>query len=69
MLLEGAREFNVDLTKSYMIGDRYSDIGAGVSAGCASILVGEGDAQGHFPSPALKVSSLLEAAQWIVRKT
>ncbi|MGZ3790391.1 MAG: D-glycero-alpha-D-manno-heptose-1,7-bisphosphate 7-phosphatase [Bacteriovorax sp.] len=61
MLLEAALEWGVDLKQSYMIGDRYSDISAGVSAGCKTILVGPGDAQGSYPDPDHKVSSLIEA--------
>ena len=43
MLLRAAEEFNIDLKKSYMVGDSESDIKAGLAAGCRSILVsGEG---------------------------
>lgn len=65
MLLEGARRHGVELSRSFMVGDRYSDVAAGVSAGCRTILVGEGEVQGEFPSPDTKVFSLLEAAKWI----
>ena len=34
MLLNAAQEFNIDLTKSLMIGDSASDIQAGLAAGC-----------------------------------
>jgi D,D-heptose 1,7-bisphosphate phosphatase len=34
MLLKAANDWNIDLSKSYMIGDRDSDIKAGESAGC-----------------------------------
>jgi D,D-heptose 1,7-bisphosphate phosphatase len=34
MLLKAARDWNIDLSKSYMIGDRDSDIKAGENAGC-----------------------------------
>jgi len=37
MLLKAAKEFNIDLEKSYMIGDRTSDIIAGSLAGCQTI--------------------------------
>ena len=38
MLLKAAEEFNIDLQKSFMIGDRVSDIIAGNTAGCFTIL-------------------------------
>lgn len=39
MLLKAADDYNIDLTKSYMIGDGENDIKAGLAAGCKSILV------------------------------
>jgi histidinol-phosphate phosphatase family protein len=46
MLLEGARDLGIDLTRSWMIGDRGGDLEAGHRAGARSILVrtGEGTA-------------------------
>jgi len=37
MLIKASKEFNIDLSKSYMIGDRISDIIAGYLAGCTTI--------------------------------
>lgn len=34
MLLEAAREWKIDLSRSFMIGDRWRDVGAGEAAGC-----------------------------------
>ena len=42
MLLRAAKEYNLDLSKSFMIGDRISDIIAGHKAGCTTILVETG---------------------------
>ncbi|MGK2945094.1 MAG: D-glycero-beta-D-manno-heptose 1,7-bisphosphate 7-phosphatase [Desulfuromonadales bacterium] len=39
MLLQAAREHDIDLQKSFMIGDKPADIEAGQRAGCQSILV------------------------------
>jgi D-glycero-D-manno-heptose 1,7-bisphosphate phosphatase len=39
MLLAGAAEFGVDLTRSYMIGDRRSDVEAGIAAGSRTIFI------------------------------
>lgn len=36
LLLEAAREFNIDLGQSFMVGDRWRDIAAGQLAGCKS---------------------------------
>jgi D-glycero-D-manno-heptose 1,7-bisphosphate phosphatase len=39
MLLAGAAEFNVDLQRSYMVGDRRSDVEAGIAAGSRTIFI------------------------------
>jgi D-glycero-D-manno-heptose 1,7-bisphosphate phosphatase len=39
MLLDAARELDLDLTRSWMIGDTDADIGAGRAAGCRTMLV------------------------------
>ena len=39
MLLKASKDFNIDLSQSYMIGDSENDIRAGIAAGCKSILV------------------------------
>ncbi len=62
MLLEAAKEWEIDLSNSFMVGDRYGDVAAGVTAGCTTLLVGAGDSQGSHPTPHYKVDSLLEAA-------
>ncbi|HEY5673703.1 MAG TPA: D-glycero-beta-D-manno-heptose 1,7-bisphosphate 7-phosphatase [Malonomonas sp.] len=42
MLLQAARELGIDLSRSYMIGDKQADIDAGLAAGCRSYLVRTG---------------------------
>jgi D-glycero-D-manno-heptose 1,7-bisphosphate phosphatase len=42
MLLRAARELDLDLSASFMVGDRLSDILAGACAGCRTILVETG---------------------------
>ena len=43
MLLKAAEDFNIDLSKSWIVGDGESDIKAGTAAGCRTVLyVGEG---------------------------
>ncbi|MBI5050995.1 MAG: HAD-IIIA family hydrolase, partial [Nitrospirae bacterium] len=39
MLLDGAQKWNIDIKKSFLIGDTWKDIDAGKSAGCKSILI------------------------------
>lgn len=65
MLLEAAHERDIDLSLSWIIGDRHSDVEAGRSAGCKTILIGEGD---HSSSvvPDYQFENLLAAAKLIV---
>jgi D-glycero-D-manno-heptose 1,7-bisphosphate phosphatase len=46
MLLTAAREIEIDLARSWMIGDTDSDIAAGRAAGCRTLLV-EHEQSGH----------------------
>ena len=41
MLLDAARKYNIDLSKSWMVGDSMSDIEAGNNAGCRAAYLGE----------------------------
>jgi len=70
MLLEAARKHNVDLAASFMVGDRWRDIEAGYNAGCKTILIDYGYSE-RPPDrvPDLRVGSLREAADWIIRST
>jgi D-glycero-D-manno-heptose 1,7-bisphosphate phosphatase len=74
MLLEAAKDWEIDLNASYMVGDRYSDIQAGNLAGCSSILVRDGNFVGArgLPNdksvPRTEVGSLKEAVDWILKK-
>ena len=43
MLFEAARDFNIDLSNSWMVGDGKNDILAGKAAGCKTALTGDGN--------------------------
>ncbi|MFZ0940584.1 MAG: HAD-IIIA family hydrolase, partial [Candidatus Sulfotelmatobacter sp.] len=70
MLLEAARKHNIDLSSSFMVGDRWRDIEAGYNAGCKTILIDYGYSE-RPPDrvPDLRVGSLREAADWIIGST
>jgi D-glycero-D-manno-heptose 1,7-bisphosphate phosphatase len=42
MLLEAAKDCMIDLTRSFLVGDKATDIQAGLAAGCRTILVQTG---------------------------
>jgi D-glycero-D-manno-heptose 1,7-bisphosphate phosphatase len=39
MLLAAARDHGLDLSRSYMVGDRWRDVGAGQNAGCKTLFI------------------------------
>ncbi len=43
MLLKAAEDFNIDLSKSWMIGDDENDVKAGIAAGCRTALISSED--------------------------
>lgn len=43
LILNAAEDFNIDLRKSWMIGDSQNDIEAGLNAGCQTALIGSED--------------------------
>ena len=43
MLLKAAEDFNIDLSRSWMIGDGSNDVNAGKAAGCRTVLIGTED--------------------------
>lgn len=65
MLTDAAREWDIDLSRSFMIGDRYGDIKAGHAAGCKTILIGAGDTQGSHPTPDYTAELLIDAVAFI----
>jgi D-glycero-D-manno-heptose 1,7-bisphosphate phosphatase len=71
LLLQAAQELDLDLTRSWMIGDRPSDIEAGARAGCRTIRVAMGSASGAAGAtrPCFQAESLLEAARMVEEQT
>ncbi|MGB6976107.1 MAG: HAD-IIIA family hydrolase [Gammaproteobacteria bacterium] len=67
LLFEAARKYKIDLAKSYMIGDRWRDVGAGQNAGCKTVWIDRGYAE-KKPAVAANFTahSLTEATQWIL---
>ena len=69
LLHEAAQELNVDLSSSFMIGDRWKDIEAGRRANCKTILLQSGYAEKEAQYYDHAVGSLTAAVDWILRKT
>jgi D-glycero-D-manno-heptose 1,7-bisphosphate phosphatase len=67
LLLDSALRHRIDLASSYLIGDRWRDIDAGVAAGCRTILI-DRHYQERAPehSPDFRAESIVAAAGWIL---
>jgi D-glycero-D-manno-heptose 1,7-bisphosphate phosphatase len=67
MLRRAAERLGIDCTRSFMIGDRASDVEAGRTMGCCTLFIDLGYADEHPESPDFTVSSIGEAAEIILR--
>ena len=54
MIYKAMIDYNIDLSKSWMIGDEERDVLAGKSAGCQTILIGETDYGQDYSAPSIK---------------
>jgi D-glycero-D-manno-heptose 1,7-bisphosphate phosphatase len=66
LLLNAARNLDLDLQKSFLIGDRWRDITAGQAAGCTCFFIDYEYKEKSPVSPFKRVSSLLEATHLIL---
>ena len=69
LIKKAAEDFKIDLTKSFMVGDKTSDIKLGQNVGCRTILVKTGSAGKdgrHEVKPDYIAEDLDEAVKWIV---
>ncbi|RJR44095.1 MAG: HAD family hydrolase [Deltaproteobacteria bacterium] len=75
LILQAAVDLDLDLARSYLVGDRYKDIQTGAQAGVKGVLVLTGYGRGeyeHFArtwevQPAFLAADLLDAAEWIIK--
>ncbi len=68
MLTNSAKKWDVDLSRSFMVGDRMSDVEAGLAAGCTTILVGDGEEDVGLKSPHFRAKDLNSSVQWILNQ-
>ena len=66
LLLSAAQEWNIDLSASFMVGDRWTDIEAGRRARCRTVFVGNGYVEIGSHSSDHRTGSLVEAVDWIL---
>ena len=66
MILEAAKRYCINLSGSFMVGDRWRDVDAGSRAGCHTIFIDYGYDESLRLLPERTVKSLAEAADWIL---
>jgi D-glycero-D-manno-heptose 1,7-bisphosphate phosphatase len=76
LIEQAARDLDLDLARSYLVGDRYKDLETAANAGVTGVLVLTGYGRGEYEHqsrawpipPAYVAEDLLEAAGWIITK-
>jgi D-glycero-D-manno-heptose 1,7-bisphosphate phosphatase len=68
MLLTAADAWQIDLRRSFMVGDRWVDVAAGRAAGCYTFWINRGYAEPAADAPDALVGSLPEAAERILQQ-
>ena len=69
MILDAAKKHSIDLAKSFMIGDRWRDVGAGLAAGCRTIFIDRQYSESLRFIPHYTCFNLLEAAQIVLKQS
>jgi D-glycero-D-manno-heptose 1,7-bisphosphate phosphatase len=67
LLFDAARRFDLDLKRSVMVGDRWSDVDAGRAAGCRAILIETPWSRAERCTPDARAADLAQAAALILR--
>lgn len=65
LIRKAARDLDLDMSKSFMVGDRWKDIEAGQRAGCRCFFIDNNYSERRPTPPFYTVTSLLEAAKVI----
>lgn len=66
LMMEAQRKYHLDLSRSFLIGDRWKDVDAGNAAGLRTVFIDYNYSErGPSTEPSVRVSSLREAVDWI----
>ncbi|OHE77412.1 MAG: D,D-heptose 1,7-bisphosphate phosphatase [Verrucomicrobia bacterium RIFCSPLOWO2_12_FULL_64_8] len=66
MLRRAARELGLDLSRSWMVGDRWRDVDCGKNAGCRTVFIDRGYAEALRAPPDFTVKDFTEAVEIIL---
>jgi D-glycero-D-manno-heptose 1,7-bisphosphate phosphatase len=65
LLLDAANDLGLDLTRSFMVGDRWRDVEAGRRAGCRTVYIDRGYSERSPQDADVVTTSLADAVSWI----
>ena len=65
MILDLVHRYHIQIHKSYLVGDLYTDIQAGAKAGVKTIYIGQENLKGRIPQPDYMARSLADAVKQI----
>ncbi len=71
LLEQAAAKFNINLQRSFMVGDRWRDVECGRSAGCRTVFIdwrSRGYTEALTVQPDYIARSLLESTEWILSR-
>jgi D-glycero-D-manno-heptose 1,7-bisphosphate phosphatase len=69
LLVGAARKWGLDLAASFMVGDRWRDVDAGIAAGCRTVFIDRGYNERKPVRENFTAKSLREAADWILNRS
>ncbi len=69
MLITAAAALDIDLGRSFMVGDRWRDIDCGQRAGCKTVFIDWGYSEELREPPDFRCVNLTEAVRWISTKS
>jgi D-glycero-D-manno-heptose 1,7-bisphosphate phosphatase len=69
MLFQAAQDWQIDLEKSFMIGDRWRDVDIGYAAGCKTIFIDYQYDETLNYKPDYTATSIQDASEWIIRQS
>lgn len=69
MLFQAAQDWQINLEKSFMIGDRWRDVDIGYAAGCKTIFIDYQYDESLNYQPDYTATSIRDASEWIIRQS
>ena len=68
LIMSAATKYKINVSRSYMVGDRWRDVEAGKAAGCATIWLNQDYNEKAPVDPDFIAGTLLESVPWILSR-